>query len=154
MTTLFYEGDSVTYTGVNYPPRQGKLLYFASERAAHVKWTEGSRLGEIDLVDLYDLAPVTSSAQLAKIDPVGHTVLARAMQQEGATGVLNFLVTAKQLDGWRKIAADTVAFIESRLRLDASMEMVYEQLGPAETDQVISLAARTLIRDMVGEDVA
>lgn len=151
MTTMFHEGDSVTYTGTAMPPAQGKLLYFASDRSAHVQWAEGVRNGEIDLVDIYDITPVTSSAAMARIDPMGRSAVRRAMEREGESGVLNFLVTAGRLSTWTRIAADVQQMIESRLRVDASMEQVFEQLRPEEADRVISLAARTLVRDM-GED--
>lgn len=151
MTTMFHEGDSVTYTGTAMPPAQGKLLYFASDRSAHVQWAEGARNGEIDLVDIYDITPVTSSAAMARIDPMGRSAVRRAMEREGESGVLNFLVTAGRLSTWTRIAADVQQMIESRLRVDASMEQVFEQLRPEEADRVISLAARTLVRDM-GED--
>lgn len=151
MSTSFFEGDSVSYVGTAMPPAHGRLLYFASDRAAHVKWAEGAREGQIDIVDLYDLAPVTSSVAVAVIDPMGHTACRQVMSAEGPEGVLNFLVTAKQIDNWERIAREVHRYAEQLLRRDASMDMPYEQLTGEDYERVVTLSTRVLLRDAFGE---
>jgi hypothetical protein len=151
MSIALYEGDTVSYVGVAMPPAHGKLLYFASDQAAHVKWASGTRQGEIDIVDVYDLEPVTAAQAVAVVDPMGHTAVRRVMDADGEAGVINFLVTSSQTTGWPTIAADVLAYVEDRIRVDASMEMPQEQLSPVEYDRVVGLASRALLRDAFGD---
>lgn len=150
MSIALYEGDTVSYTGVAMPPAHGKLLYFASDRAAHVKWATGTHTGQIDIVDIYDLEPVHAAQAIAVVDPMGHTAVRRVMDADGEAGVINFLVTSSQTEGWSKIARDVLAYVEDRIRLDASMEMPVEQLSSPEYDRVVGLASRLLLRDAFG----
>jgi hypothetical protein len=151
MSVALYEGDTVSYVGVAMPPAHGKLLYFASDRAAHVKWATGAHQGQIDIVDVYDLEPVTAAEAIATVDPMGHTAVRRVMDADGESGVINFLVTSSQTGGWSKIAADVLGYVEGRIRLDASMEMPGEQLTRDEYDRVVGLASRALLRDAFGD---
>jgi len=151
MSVAFFEGDTVSYVGTAMPPAHGKLLYFASSSAAHVKWAEGVRQGEIDLIDLYDLMPVTSGAAIAQVDPMGYTACKRAMENDGAEGVLNFLVASKQIDNWQRIARDVLAYAEQRIRRDVSMDMPYEQLNGEDYERIVGLSTRVLLRDAFGE---
>jgi hypothetical protein len=152
--TAFYEGDSVAYVGDaldGIEPATGTLMAFASSRAAHVKWLTGQRTGEIDIVDIYDLMPTASVASL-----VSPTITATSVRQvhaaEGCEGVLNYLANAQQLGGWPDIAKAAHAFVTSAIKADASMELVWEQLGPDEVDKVASLAATVLLRDSFSEE--
>lgn len=149
MTTL-YEGDAVSYVGTAMPPARGKLLFFASRDSAHVQWTEGIRTGEIDLIDIYDLAPITAGTALGETDPMGHTACVRALEAEGPAGVLNFLVASKQVSTWQQIAHDALRFVEARIRADDSMDMPNEQLSVDDYDRVVRLASRVLLHDAFG----
>jgi hypothetical protein len=149
--TALYEGDTVSYVGTAMPPAHGKLLFFASQRAAHVKWADGVRQGEIDLIDIHDLSPVTAGAVIGEADPMGHTACVRALEAEGPPGVLNFLVASKQVENWPDIATDVLGYVEARIRADGSMDMPNEQLTHEDFDRVVRLASRVLLRDAFGE---
>lgn len=153
-TTSFYEGDTVAYVGDaldGIAPASGTLLAFASSSAAHVKWTSGPHLGQIEIVDLYDLMPTASVAALESPQITAHSVR-RVMNAEGETGVLNFLSSARQLDTWPTIAADALDYVTGRLKADTSMELVWEQLRPDEVEKVAALAAVVLLRDSLPEE--
>lgn len=151
MTTSLYEGDAVSYVGADMPPAQGKLLYFASDQAAHVKISSGPHEGSVMVVDIRDLMPIESPQVIASIDPNSHNALRRVMASQGEAGVVNFLVTANQIEGWEAIARDALRYVESRLRSDSSMDLPYEQLSSAEVDRLVSLSSRVLLRDAFGE---
>lgn len=149
----FYEGDSVSYVGEyidGIEPAAGTLMYFASNSAAYVKWSTGAREGQIDMVDLYDLTPAPSVAALAAAVPFTTISVRRVMNAEGEAGVLNFLASAHQLASWEKVAREALDYVQHRLRVDASMELPYEQLDQTEIDRVIALGARILLRDAFG----
>lgn len=153
-TTSFYEGDAVSYLGDGadgLEPATGTLMYFASRRAAFVKWSSGPRMGQMDLVDLYDLVPAPSTAAIEAHAPITAISVRRVMNIEGEAGVINFLAAAKQLDTWESIARQALTYVQDRLRVDASMELPYEQLQRPEIEKVIALSARTLLRDAFGE---
>ncbi len=146
--TAFYEGDTVNYTGVSMPPAHGKLLHFASASHAYVKWENGVRPGEIDIVNIYDLQPVTA-AQATTVNP--HTAVKAAMAAEGEIGVINHLATVSELSEWPDIAADVLAYTAGRIRASASMETPHEQLDSIQFERVLALASRVLLRDAFGE---
>jgi hypothetical protein len=147
--TALYEGDSVSYVGDaldGIEPASGTLMYFASRDAAHVRWTSGARAGQIDLVDVYDLMPTASQAALQA--PIITTIsVRRVMNAEGEEGVINFLARAKRLDTWEQIAHDALQFVQGRLKVDASLDLAYEQLHPEEVERVVALGAQVLLRD-------
>jgi hypothetical protein len=146
-----YEGDAVSYVGAAMPPAHGKLLFFASEQAAHVKWSDGPFEGKIAIVDIWDLMPVESAQVLASLDPNSPNALRRVMASQGESGAVNFLVSANQVEGWTGIARETLNFVQAKLRSDASMDMAYEQLSAAEIDSLIAFSSRVLLKDAFGE---
>lgn len=148
--TPFYEGDSVSYVGDGLDgiePATGQLMSFVSNTHAYVQWKTGARLREIDMVDLDDLVPMASEATLqtrAVISPFGCRVV---MAREGEEGVVNYLASVRQIGTWERIAADAYRFVQDRLKVDASMELPYEQLQPEEVQRVIAVSAQVLLRD-------
>ena len=150
--TSLYEGDLVAYVGDaldGIEPARGRILSFASSKAAHVQWTTGSRLNQIDLLDIYDLMPIASEASL-EAGRLSATSVRHVYNVEGETGVLNFLSSTAQLTTWPDIAADVLEFVEAKLKADDSFELVWEQLQPAEVSKVAALAATALLRDAFG----
>jgi hypothetical protein len=69
------------------------------------------------------------------------------MNAEGEEGVINFLARAKRLDTWEQIAHDALQFVQGRLKVDASLDLAYEQLHPEEVERVVALGAQVLLRD-------
>lgn len=147
--TSFYEGDTVSYVGDGLDgiePATGKLMHFASREAAYVQWTTGARKDQIDLVDIYDLTPMASTAAVQA--PTLSAISVRlVMAREGEEGVINLLAKAKQLGTWEKIASEAFRYVQDRLRVDSSMDLAYEQLQPEEVQRVIALGAQVLLRD-------
>lgn len=140
---IFLQGADVSYVGVAMPPARGKLLSFASESAAYVRWATGARSGQIVLYDLRDLEPTD---QLPDYLAVKH-----AMAIEGETGVINHLASARELVTWTDIATRVLRFTAEQLRHDASMETPGEQLDPEQFERVLAVASRVLLRDAFSE---
>lgn len=143
------EGQSVSWVGEGQKAH-GLILALAGKDSAHVKWASGPYSGETTLTDVYDLAPFLGQYQESE-DPMHLTAVRRVYDTDGDVGVLNFLASHKYLDGWQKIAADILEYAEDRIRVDASMELVDEQLSPVEANRVVQSAALTLLRDAFGE---
>lgn len=146
--TAFYEGDPVGYTGPLMPPAHGRVLHFASARFAYVKWTDGPKEKDIDLIDVYDLQPLTAAQQMA-INP--RTAVKVAMASDGAAGVINYLASASELGEWPDIAVRVMQFAAELVRQSESMEKPHEQLDSLQFEAVVDLGARVLLRDAFGQ---
>lgn len=152
--TPLYEKDAVAYVGDGLdgiPPARGEIITFASKEAAYVRWTEGPRFNEIDMVSIFDLeksaSEATTMAPLTARATVAHAVR-RVNDSEGETGVLRYLAAAGHLGSWNAIGQEVLQYVEGRLRVDPSMDLPFEQLNSDEVDRLISTAARTLLRDL------
>lgn len=149
MSTYLYEGQTVSWIG-DETPAHGHIIAVAGKSSAHVKWASGPNAGDVTLTDLYDLAPVVAGHIDEAEDPMHLTAVRKVYDLDGEAGVLNFLASHEYLDTWRKIAADALEYVEERIRVDASMELVEEQLSPTERNLVVQAAALTLLRDAFG----
>jgi hypothetical protein len=151
--TALYEGDTVAYVGDaldGIEPARGRIMAFASSQAAHVQWTTGSRAGQVDMVDVYDLMPCPSVASLES-GRLTATSVRHVYTIEGAEGVLKYLSSTAQLATWPDIAADALAYVTGKLKADASLELCWEQLDADQVDKVAALAAEVLLRDSFSE---
>jgi hypothetical protein len=102
-------------------------------------------------MDTYDLDPYVANVIHPNEDPLHLTAVRKAYDKGQDVAVLNFLASHKYLDTWPRIAADVLEYVESRITVDASMDLPQEQLSSAELKQVISSAAYSLLRDAFGE---
>lgn len=148
MGVILYEGQTVSWVGGD-DPAKGTILAVGGANSAHVKWASGPNAGSITLTDIYDLEPFTAKVEE---DPLHLTAVAKVYKAEGEEGVLNFLASNKYLEGWQKIARDILEYTEQRIRVDASMDLVEEQLSPSDQTLVIQAAALTLLRDAFGDE--
>lgn len=146
-----YEGQTVKWNGIGDPAR-GHIVAVAGKDAVHVKWATGPNAGDVTLTDAYDLDPFVSNRVTEREDPLHLTAVRRAYDQDGESGVLNFLASHKYLDTWQAIAQDVLDYAEQRIRVDASMELVDEQLSTQERGLVIQAAALALLRDAFSEE--
>jgi hypothetical protein len=146
-----YEGQTVKWNGIGDPAR-GHIVAIAGKDAVHVKWATGPNSGDITVTDVYDLDPFVSNRVTEREDPLHLTAVRRAYDQDGESGVLNFLASHKFLDTWQSIAKDVLDYTEQRIRIDASMELVDEQLSTPERTLVIQAAALALLRDAFTDD--
>ena len=144
-----YEGQTVTWAGDSTPAR-GHIIAVASENALHVKWATGPNAGDITIAEKWDLEPVTAAQTNDIEDPLHLTAVARAYSSDQERGVLNFLASNDYLDSWQKIASDVLDYTKQKIRVDASMELVEEQLTPMEQRKVVQAAALALLRDAFG----
>jgi hypothetical protein len=144
--TIFFEGAQVAWVGGE---AEGRIIALGTN-SAHVKWSTGPDKDRITFIDLYDIEPVTAKVEDA--DPLHLTAVRRAFDAEQEAGVLNFLASNEYLDTWRKIAQDTLAYTKERIRKDASMELVDEQLTLTEKARVVEAAALALLRDAFSEE--
>lgn len=149
--TVLYEGQTVKWTGDDVSAR-GHIVAVAGKDSVHVKWATGPNAGDITVTDVYDLDPFVSNKVVEKEDPLHLTAVRRAYDQDAEAGVLNFLAKHKYLDTWQTIAKDVLDYAEQRIRIDASMELVDEQLSNQERGLVIQAAALALLRDAFSEE--
>lgn len=148
--TYLYEGQTVKWSGGEYQAR-GHIVAIAGRDAVHVKWATGPEAGQITLTDVYDLDPFVSNRVTEREDPLHLTAVRRAYDQGGEGEVLNFLASHKYLSSWEDIARDVLEYAQQRIRVDASMELVDEQLSTDERRMVVQAAALALLRDAFGE---
>lgn len=146
-----YEGQTVQWNGVDVSAR-GHIVAVAGRDSVHVKWATGPNTGAITVTDVYDLDPFVSNRVTEREDPLHLTAVRHAYDQDAETGVLNFLAAHKYLDTWQAIAKEVLDYAEQRIRIDASMELVDEQLSNNERALVIQAAALTLLRDAFSEE--
>ena len=151
MGAYFYEGQTVKWSGGDYQAR-GHIVAIAGHDSVHVKWATGPQAGEITLTDAYELDPFVSNRITEREDPLHLTAVRRAYDQDGESGVLNFLSSHKYLSSWEEIAQDVLDYTEQRIRIDASMELVDEQLSTDERKMVVRASALALLRDAFSEE--
>ncbi len=149
MSIYLYEGQSVTAIDGASTAR-GTIVAVAGRDAVHVKWATGPNAGELTLTDIYELEPVTAAQVDDAEDPLHLRAVAKAYSTEGERGVLNFLAINEYTDSWTKIASDVLEFTQQRIRVDASMELVEEQLAPSDQRRVVQAAALALLKDAFG----
>lgn len=138
---------------------EGKVLV-ADEHCAHVRWLTGSRQGQIDLVDSYDLAPkgytasATQDDDLADSLEVGGSLMvtgAREVYDEGgAVALINAMSESGGLASFASIAEEVLGQVTARVRSDPALRMVVSQLDDEEAEQVVRLASLVLVRDAFG----
>jgi len=144
--TIFYEGGQVRWAASEVDA-VGHIVSLGST-AAHVKWQTGPSVDQITFTDLFDIEPVTASK--VDDDPMHLVAVRRAYDHDQEVGVLNFLATNDYLGSWSNIARDVLAYAEDRIRADASMELVDEQLTVPEREAVVKASAMALLRDAFG----
>lgn len=149
--SYMYEGQTVRWNGIGDAAR-GHIVAVAGRDAVHVKWATGPNAGDITVTDVYDLDPFVSNRVSEREDPLHLTAVRRAYDQDAESGVLNFLAKHQYLDTWQAIAKDVLDYAEQRIRVDASMELVDEQLTTQERGLVIQAAALALLRDAFSEE--
>lgn len=146
-----YEGQTVQWSGDGQSAR-GHIVAIAGRDTVHVKWATGPEAGSITMTDVYELDPFVANRVSEKEDPLHLTAVRKAFDQDGESGVLNFLSSHKYLATWQEIARDILDYAEQRIRVDASMELVDEQLTPQERGMVVQAAALALLRDAFSEE--
>lgn len=146
---IFYAGEAVKW-GRDDAEAEGHILDVGMT-SAHVKWASGPNAGSSTLVDLYDIEPATAAKERDG-DPLHFTAVRKAYDEEAEVGVLNFLASHKYLEGWTKIASDVLAYTQQRIRSDASMDLVDEQLSIPEKMRVVEASALALLRDAFSEE--
>lgn len=151
---MIHDGSRVSFVG---HPSDGLgigdhgRVFQAGASGSHVKWASGERRGEIDLIRNDDLVemPTTGSLTADAITEPGLVSFAvRAVHStSGDVGVLNALNAEGHLESFEDIAEDALAFVSSRIRQDPSFVEVLGQLEPDDGDDLVALAASTLLRD-------
>jgi hypothetical protein len=146
---IFFEGEPVRWCGGGGIRAEGHIVSVDSDYAANVKWATGPQAHEITLTDLFDIEKASSKRD---DDPMHLVAVRRAYDSEREVGVLNFLASNEYTEGWTKIASDVLHYTRERLRADASMDLVDEQLSTPEQARVVEAAALVLLRDAFSEE--
>lgn len=145
--TIFYEGAQIEWVGGDEFKAVGQIISLGTN-SAHVKWATGPDADNITFIDLFDIEPITAVKH--EEDSLHLVAVRHAFDSDQEVGVLNFLAKNDYLDTWAKIAQDVLAYAETRIRTDASMELVDEQLSLAEKEAVVKAGALSLLRDAFG----
>lgn len=155
------EGSAVTHIGTGELfGHTGKLLARAGH-GGHVKWASGPQLGRVTMVDIDDLVPAAATRTAAvdrdeledSLDVGGLSFSAVQHMQaiEGTVGVLHFAANSGYLTNFQDIAEDTFLHVAALVRQDSAFREVLAQLDSVDSDALVSLATRSLLRDAFGD---
>jgi len=152
--TVHQDGSNVFYSG---DPRPGAPAYgdegrvlVADTRAAHVKWTTGSRAGQVDLVEQTDLAEVgetISAPAIALHAHLGESLAYCEPPQRRAHAVLEAMAEAGETDRFGLLAEEAVDWIAGRLRTSGYFRAHMAALASAEADELVTVATRRVLAD-------
>lgn len=163
----FYEGQAVSYVGDGQQGltlgAHGRLLAFASSGSAgHVHWLDGPLRGQVTVHELgTEVLPSTKKFAAVhdgledslEVGPIQHTSARAVYDLEGSAGVLSLLASSGHLANFEQIADDANAFVQGRIRAEASVREALAQLDDEEASELVALASRVLLRDAFGPDV-
>lgn len=157
------EGQTVSYIGgsqVAGPQLgdHGRLLAYAGRTAGHVQWIDGARRGQVDLVQLDDVAP--SSRRIAiiqddledslEVGPIAATSARHVFDIDGSEGLLTMLASSGRLANFDEIADEAFALVQAKIAQTASVREVLAELDDEEGAEVVHLASRVLLHDAFG----
>lgn len=161
----FYEGQAVSYVGDGQHGltlgAHGRLLAFASNRAGHVQWLDGPLRGQVTVHELgTEVLPANKKFAAVhdgledslEVGPIQHTSARSVYDLEGSAGVLSMLASSGHTANFEQIADDANAFVQSRIRQEASVREVLAQLDEDEASELVALATRVLLRDAFGPE--
>lgn len=159
------EGSKVRYVGEDAmigAGALGKVLSAAGSSGQHVRWEEGIRRGQIDLVATYDLVPAEAARQgtmsvQAQFDdsldmPMLSTLAVRDTYDEyGEDGLLNVLGDTGHLSTLAEYAEQAITMMSSHIRGDVTFQTILAQLDEPEAQSLVSRVAVNLLTATVEE---
>lgn len=164
------EGEKVAYAGDTDPFNRvgasGKVIAISGS-AAHVQWTAGPKMGQIDLVEQHELvpdrgAPVTASAGLETFDAAlgiaseeehAPRLSVQAIYDEvGEEGLLNVLSEAGHLSMVAEYAEEVLDHLVARVRQTPALEAVLSQLEGDEQESLLERIAVIALNDRLKEN--
>lgn len=158
-----HDGVTVSYVGHSFDGvalgDRGRVLSSSGDHA-HVMWSTGARVNQVDLVHEDDLVvagrkaashTIEASVDDSLVTAPLTTVAVRAIYDgQGEAGLLNALSEAGLLGGLAQIAEDALMHVASRVREDEEISAVLAQLDSDEAESLVSLASVVLLRDAFG----
>lgn len=156
------EGETVSYIGDGRIGvalgDHGRLLTYASKTAGHVQWIDGARRGQVDMVDLDDVAPSARRAAVLQdgledsleVGPIIATSARHVYDVDGGSGLLSMMASTGRLANFDEIADEVFALAQERIASTASMREVLAELDDDEGAGVIHMASRILLADAFG----
>lgn len=162
----FYEGQAVSYVGDGQQGlplgAHGRLLAFANKTAGHVQWLDGPLRGQVTVHEL-GAEVLPSNKKFATVQDgledslevgfIQHTSARAVYDTEGSVGVLSLLASSGHLANFEAIADEAQAFVQGRIRAEASVRDVLAQLEEEEASELVALASRVLLQDAFGPDM-
>lgn len=157
------EGAAVRYCGDIGEGRPsigdlGQVLADAGTHA-HVMWSTGSRTHQVDLVDVYELAPVASRmgsgvdiSDSLNVGPMVSVAVRDTYEDNGPQGLLNALAEAGHLAGLADVADHALAAVSAQIRTDPVLGQVLASLDESESEEFLSLTALALMRESFGAE--
>lgn len=161
------EGQTVSFIGDGHTagPQlgdHGRLLAYAGRTAGHVQWIDGARRGQVDVIQLDDVAP--SSRRIAvvqddledslEVGPIAVTSARHIFDVDGSEGLLTMLASSGRLGDFDEIADEAFALVQMKIAQTASVREVLAELDDEESAEVIHLASRILLHDAFGSEVS
>lgn len=156
---MMQDGVKVAFVGSPGEPvaigDQG-LVISGGRTGSHVKWRTGGRKGQIDLVANDDLVVGAALARDALADSFEVSLTAdlgvrSVYAARGARGLVREMEAAGHLASFPSYADEAIRLIAERIRQDPSFREVLAELDPDDGDEVIEVAARALLRDLLRE---
>lgn len=161
------EGCKVAYIGNEIAGHaigdDGKVIAADGERF-HVAWRTGSRKGQIELMSVLDITPVSDpdavpesrSASLDDSLEYGSPVLSfsarRVFEESGFRGLVAALEDDGHLSTIAGRVSEMVGSIVSEVRGDAAVVQAAADLDYDEADELVSTLVAALVRGAVGQD--
>lgn len=152
---MWVEGARVAFVGDDGPLPVGTIGTVLADAGsgAHVLWPTG-----IMLMASMDITAVAATAGHDGLDDsldVGVLRVEgvrRIADQQGVAGVLNVMADSGHLANFPQIADEAWNFIQGRIRADAAIRAVAEELPDEDAEALYATATAALIRDAFAGD--
>jgi hypothetical protein len=170
---MFVEGQKVVYAGEVDPFNEvgslGRVVSSSGEYAAHVQWTSGPKVGQIELVDANDIVhdrnqteALLSQSQpflagLQQSHPEAQQVTLPGLQvraaydAHGEAGAVTALDETGVLAVLATHAEEVVSMLVGKVGADAHMRAAMAGLEVDEQDVVVTRVVATLLADQLRE---
>lgn len=160
------EGAKVAYVGQETRGFKvgdiGKVVSAAGESACHVAWRSGDRKGDIEMMSMLEVTPVSSEPSLpsyaSDLDdsleyggPILSFSARKVYEQEGFGGLVSALGDDGHLATLSGRVADIVAGLVNDVRDDAAVIQTTAALDYDEADEFVSSLVASLVREALGK---
>ena len=157
---MLAEGAVVSWVGSAHPGGVAVgdtgVVVSSSGACGHVQWSTGARVGQMDLIEEWDVVPVPTTTRVHTVssslsDSLGvdtvHTAARETFEDGGAAALLSVMHREGSLSCFAEIAEEALGFVATRLRNDAAFVHVLSALDESDAAAMVTLASSVLLRD-------